>query len=269
MTPPPPPAPVPAPASRRSRAGRALLVSGGAAALALAVMIGWALGRDVAAPAAPTDREAQASPTAAAESPQEQLFGEVNGGFIVHEGRHQVAGRYPAGFPNSPEGAVSAAVHEIRAMATLDPADLVVASGVYYGLDVTEQQLQEEFLPQRAREIAMTMPSGGAFNPNWFPASGAFYRVEPVGVGWEELEDGTVAVAVLSEDEIGDGLGLAFTRTYIHGRQMRWDPDLRGGDWVVDLVTDPIFEDYYDFRPEDYELSNGLWTPIIAGGTSY
>lgn len=245
------------------------MVGGGAAALVLAVLVGWALGRDHATPAEPTDQHAQSSPTPGEESPQEQPYGEVNGGFVLHEGRHQVAGRYAAGFPRTPEGAVSAAVHGIRAMATLDTADLVVAGGVYYGEEVTEQQVREDFFFSRAREIEATMPTGGVFDPDRFPAPGASYRVVPTGVYWEESEDGTVEVSVLSEDEIHDGLGLAFTRAYIHGRTMRWDPHLRDGDWVVEEANDLAFADYYDFNPDDFDLSNGWWQPLIAGGTSY
>ncbi|CAL9623611.1 hypothetical protein SUDANB121_05905 (plasmid) [Nocardiopsis dassonvillei] len=232
-------------------------------------MVGWALGRDFSESAAPAVQGVQASPTPGQESPTEQVFGEVAGGFVVHEGRHRVADRYPAGFPNTPEGAVSAAVHEIRALATLDTEDLVEAGSVYYGYDVTPDVIEEKLFPDRALGIELSMPPGAVFAPEGFPAPGASYQVVPVGVHWEELEEGLVRVIVLSEDEISDGRGLEFSRTYVHGRHMRWEPEVRGGDWIVVEVGDPIYADDYGPDPAALTLDDDRWTPLIAGGTSY
>ncbi len=37
----------------------------------------------------------------------------------------------------------------------------------------------------------------------------------------------------------------------------------------MEEANDLAFADYYDFNPDDFDLSNGWWKPLIAGGTSY
>ncbi|OOC52466.1 MULTISPECIES: hypothetical protein [Nocardiopsis] len=240
-------------AEHAARNRRRLLIGGAAVVVVIAMLVGWIIGRGSSGDAeAPPEASPSASPNPLADPDS----------FIPDGGQELIGGQYPAGFPHTPEGAASAAVHEIRSMSTNDPEALAEIATIYYGNNVTIEAVEKDLLWNRAREIEMTKPSGAPFDVELFPAPGSYYFINPIGVGWEELEDGIIEVHVLSEDEIGDGMGLAFTRTYIHGRRMKWDPQVRGGDWVVEQVKDPIFEDFYVFDADEYDLDNPIWTPI-------
>lgn len=234
---------------------RRALILGVVLVLMAAVGLGIYLGRSTSGTSPESVPEASPSES---EDPQE------DGAFMPESGERVISGRYPAEFSHSPEGAASAVVHGVMSWGTNDVQALATSSSVYYGVEFSVEDIESELLPMRAMGIERSVPAGHTFDPDLFPAAGSYHYITPTGIAWDqdEQDQDLVSVWVLAQEEISDGLGTVFERPYVHGRLMRWDPQVRGGDWVVEEITDPIFEEYFDVDPAEFELDHERWTPL-------
>lgn len=235
-------------AEQAARTRRRLYLAAGSVLVVLALIVGWLLGRG-------TD----SSTPSPQPSPSPSAASDV---FVPLAGEELALGRYPVGYPRTSEGAVSAAIAGVQALSTNDSQALVEAFSVYHGVEAPIEEDVEMFLSLRADEIDWIRPEGSSFDREAFPAPASYFYITPIGVWWEEVDPSTVNVRILATEEISDGMGLAFRRSYIHGRLMRWEPSVRSGDWVVEEVQDPSREDFYVPKEEDYTLDNPDWTPI-------
>lgn len=244
------PAQIAAQAGRRRRR----LYLGAAAALLVLVVVGaWFLGRTTATPE-PEPAE-PATPPAADTGDLELLAGES-----------QALGRYPVGFPQTEQGAVSAAVHGLQAQSTNDAQALADALNIYHQYDYDTTHVEQTILQERALELSLSQPDGADFDKDDYPVPGSYFYISPLAVWWEEQDAQTIQVLVLADNEMSDGAALVVEGRYIYGRAMVWDTDTRGGDWVVEEVTDPTRTNTR-VSPEDMELDNPEWTPITITGT--
>lgn len=240
-------------AARAATARRRALIVATVVLVLLAVGVGWYLGRSTSGSGASGE---EASPSA---SPNPLADPDS---FVPEGGQRLADGQYPVGFSHSPEGAASAAIAAVRALSTNDEGVLADVMSLYYEGEYTSEQVEEFFFPQRAEEIAFSLQDDPAFNPEAFPAPESYYYITPIGVRWEQVDADSVNVLVLAQEEASDGEGLAFERPYIYGRQLRWDGQVRGGDWVIAGARDPSDEHLYVYDEYNYTLDNPDWTPI-------
>lgn len=231
---------------RRSR-----LYLGAAAALLVLVVVGaWFLGRATATPESEPESAEPATPPAADTGDLELLAGES-----------QALGRYPVGFPQTTQGAASAAVHGLQAQSTNDAQALADALNIYHRHDYDTTHVEQTILEERALDLFLSQPEGSDFDKDDFPVPGAYFYTSPLAVWWEEQDAETIQVLILADNEMSDGAALVIEGRYIYGRAMVWDADTRGGDWVVEEVTDPAKTGAKPLD-EEYELDHPEWTPI-------
>lgn len=243
-------------AAQAARTRRRLYLAAGLVLVLLAVLGGWLLGRGTSSP----PQEAPAAPDPSPTAPGQE--------FELLTGESLAYGSYPVKFPHTPQGAVSATVHGLQAQSTNDAQILVEVLSTYHGADYTIAAVEDEVLIERALDLRLLQPEGSDFDMEEFPHPAAYHYITPLAVWWEVQDDNTVEVAVLAHNEASDGAGVVMEGRYIYARTMVWDEGTRGGDWVVEAVTDPTRTGTSPKR-EEYELDHPSWTPIvIAGGGS-
>ncbi|MFE3455923.1 hypothetical protein ACFXKD_00135 [Nocardiopsis aegyptia] len=239
-------------AAQAARTRRRLYLAAGLVLLLLAVAGGWFLGRGASDPVEEAPAAPEPSPTSQAD------------GFELLDGGELSQG-LPVRFPHTPQGAVSATVHGLHAQSTNDARALAEVLSTYHRADYDAGDIEEGILADRALEMRLNQPDGSDFDMDDFPSPASYHYITPVAVWWQEQDADTVEVAVLADMEASDGAAVVVEGRYIFGRTLVWDEGTRGGDWVVDAVTDPTRTGTRP-RPEEYELDHPSWTPIIITG---
>jgi hypothetical protein len=196
------------------------------------------------------------APPATASSPGEEDFVPLTGQAMAHD-------RFPVNFPHSPEGASSMAIVYIQALSTNDAETLALAFDAYSDTEDPDAKVHEWLFPTRVHDIEAYLPPEGTFDPEAFPSSSSYYYISPLAVSWDEVDSDTVDVWVLANEEVSAGESGTFTRSYIHGMRLEWDPAIRSGDWVITDVEDPSRSIAFDLGEEYYSLDHELWTPIF------
>lgn len=240
-------------AAQAARTRRRLYLAAGLVLLLLAVAAGWFLGRGAPSPPQETPAAPEPSPTAQGE------------GFELLSGQDMAQGTYPVRFPHTPQGAVSATVHGLHAQSTNDAEALAEVLSTYHRADYDAAAVEETVLADRALEMLHNQPEGSSFDMEDFPSPAAYHYTTPLAVWWQEQDADTVEVLVLADQEASDGAGVVLEGRYIYGRTLVWDEGTRGGDWVVDAVTDPTLTGT-EPTEEEYELDHPSWTPIVIPG---
>ena len=198
--------------------------------------------------------EPAAEPSASAPSP-----GLDEDRFVPEAGQAMAHDRFQVNFPRTPEGATSLALVYLQALSTNDAETLALAFDAYSNTKDPEADVQEWLFPARVHDIEAFLPD---FDREEFPAPGSYYYIDPLAVTWDEVDSDTVDVWVLANEEVSDGESV-FTRTYIHGMRLEWDPSVRSGDWVIIDVEDPSGSVAFDLGDEYYSLEHELWTPVF------
>ncbi|NYH54852.1 hypothetical protein HNR06_004441 [Nocardiopsis arvandica] len=197
-----------------------------------------------------------AEATTSVPSPDEEDFVPLAGQAMAHD-------RFPVNFPHSPEGASSMVIVYLQALSTNDVETLSLAFDAYSDTEDPDARVRELLFPARVHDIEAYLPPGGTFDPETFPSSSSYYYIAPLGVTWDEVDSDTVDVWVLANEEVSDGGSATFTRSYIHGMRLEWDPWVRSGDWVITDIEDPSRSMAFDLGEEYYSLDHELWTPIF------
>lgn len=198
--------------------------------------------------------EPAAEPSTSAPSP-----GLDENRFVPEAGQAMAHDRFQVRFPHTTEGATSLALVYLQALSTNDAETLALVFDAYADTEDPEADVQEWLFPARVHDIEAFLP---AFDREEFPAPGSYYYIDPLAVAWDEVDADTVDVWVLANEEVSDGESV-FTRSYIHGMRLEWDPWVRFGDWVITDVEDPSGSMAFDLGDEYYSLDHELWTPVF------
>lgn len=263
-----------------SKHGRLLLVLG-AVALVLAVLVGWFAGKAVGGqePSGATAEAGQPDGTEPTmedgefDSPSDSSEPDSYGldSFSVQHGADITEDQYPVGFSDSPEGGVSMVVVYLRWKSTNSAESLAELMNTYHDLEseATREMVEEEVLDRRSEDISrIANREGMFFNTDLFPMPGEVFEITPVGVTWWSTGEDTVDMFVLADEGFDISLGTRYTRRYIYGFTIQWNPSVRGGDWLVISQDDPSRDPDYRPAEEEYHLDHEYWTPI-AGVTPY
>ena len=149
----------------------------------------------------------------------------------------------PVGFPQTAEGATAMVVASTRNAWTWDPDQ--VEDGILTYFNVAEQNdlltMVDEGV-QGMREY-VGIPATGPV------PDGAALNAAPIGVQWEELDDGTVRVSTLTRVTSTPGNGEE-TSTHLHSsvNDAVWEQ----GDWKVHSVPAEVVQD----APDAVELGS-------------
>lgn len=146
-------------AAQASRRRRRLYLTLAAVLLVLVVVGAWFLGRSTVVNPEPESAES-ASPSPPAVDA---------GGFELLSGQEQALGRYPVGFPQTAQGAVSATVHGLQAQSTNDARALSEALSTYHLYDYDVTTVEETLLRERSLELFLSKPDGSDFDRDDFP----------------------------------------------------------------------------------------------------
>lgn len=219
----------------------------------LCTSAGWFLGqRSASAPQEQTDP---------ASSPGAGSEGGLQGGeFIPLDGENELNARYPVNFPQSVEGAVSAAFHGLQNQSTNDLEALTAVMNTYYKGEYDQEDVQVQTLDERELELSLREPDGYDFDGEAFPGPYSYHYVEPIGVHWEIESRTEVEVFLLLDIRAGDGEGMDYRDRDLTRNTMAWSSQDRGGDWIVEQITGPTLENRP--APEEYELEHEAWTPL-------
>ncbi|MEU5858895.1 hypothetical protein [Nocardiopsis dassonvillei] len=183
-------------------------------------------------------------------------------GFVPVAGARELEG-LEVGFPATAEGAVSAYLAYLQAMSTNDASAMAAAMNTYQQRDLTTQDVEEVYLPERAWYIRDYAPHGSAMDPDRFPLPNAYFYIRPLAVMWQELEEGQVQAFVLADEEISDGEGTVFTHRVIHPQVLVWSTQVRDGDWAM-VGELPPDQEWSGFDEEYYDPNHPDWTPLAT-----
>lgn len=250
--------------ARAVRNRRLTYISLGLVVVLLALAVGWWMGSSTDDSAKEPVEDAPVSETEPSRSPAP----DPSEDFVVHPGQDLHHNRYPVRFTNDVRGAVSAVIHGLEAQSTNDAEVLAQVLSLYHAEEYGPAKVEQDILDHRAQRLRSGRPEGTDFDEEAYPAPTSYHYITALGVWWEEQDPHTIEVLVLAEEEVSDGAALTGQLRYIYGRLMVWDASTRGGDWVVQEVTDPSLTiDFYGGDPEVYELDYPEWTPVVNDDT--
>ena len=226
-------------------------------ALLVVALIGLAAGMFVGRPgdpeAAPEEPQSPASPEL---TPQANTGGEE---FEPVPGENtEEGGLYEVNFPATPEGAASAMLAALEAEGTNDLPMLTRAYQTYHQGTWDEDLVEGDVLEMRAFDMDLNALDVGSEFDEDFPGEGTYWYDQPLAIAWEVVDDETIKVMTLVNQEVSDGADFYSRHRYIHVRTLVWDPETRGGDWMVTSIDDrnilPV--------KEEHEVTYERWSPI-------
>jgi hypothetical protein len=163
----------------------------------------------------------------------------------------------PVGFPQTSEGAVAMVVSSTRTGWTWDVAQAESGARVYVNADEREDALAMVDGSVRAVREYVGIAQNGPI------PEGAALNAAPIGVQWEELEDGSVRVSTLTRVTFTPGGGEP-TTNHLHTTVN--DAVWEDGDWQVHSVPAEVVQDVTDPADIGSEEFNSLgWIAIQEG----
>ncbi|MEU6720672.1 hypothetical protein ABZ897_55245 [Nonomuraea sp. NPDC046802] len=177
------------------------------------------------------------------------------------EARDRIGRDYPVGWPRTPQGAAAAAAAMFASVWNLDVSRATGAVDVYFG-DGDQAASRRDAAASTAwlREL-LALPRDGA------PPPGATVAVQPLGVQWRIVDADNLFVSVAMRIDMIAGTAAPLqTLTVASTGHLRWQPGLRGGDWVVLRTPSARMPRPAFAEPGSAAFNRGRWRAIRPGG---
>ncbi len=207
----------------RQRMRRLLLACGASGGLLIALTVAATMTRDDA-PAPPAVPQApSAAPSGAYVEPEQWVS--------LPAAARRIDGAYPVGFTHTPRGAVAALVAEVETGWGLDAERAVKSSQIYADPGFRAQARAKVYSLIGHWRTFLGLPASGDV-----PA-GAYLQARVVGAKWTAADADRVRVQVLVLAEGAPSVNAAPRyRLFAAVAGMRWDSQVRGGDWTSGLT---------------------------------
>ena len=207
----------------RQRMRRLLLACGVGGGLLIALTVAATTGDEAPVPPAAPPTPGVSSPSGAYVEPEQWVS--------LPSAARRIEGTYPVGFTHTPRGAVAALVAEIETGWGLDAARAVKSSQIYADPGFRDRARAKVYSLNGHWRQFLGLPAAGDV-----PA-GAYLQARVVGTKWTASDADRVRVQVLVMVEGASSVSAEPRyRLFAAVAGMRWDAQVRGGDWTSGLT---------------------------------